>query len=101
MKCTKSTIALLGVAAALTLGSCNIYKKYETPADTPIMQEYANALEETPDANAFGNLQWQQVFTDPQLADLIDRALNNNKNLQNAKLNVDIAQAQLRRAPLS
>lgn len=101
MKCTKSTIALLGVAAALTLGSCNIYKKYETPADTPIMQEYANALEETPDANAFGNLQWQQVFTDPQLADLIDRALNNNKNLQNAKLNVDIAQAQLKGARLS
>ena len=44
----------------------------------------------------FGNLSWRAVFTDPALVDLIDRALDNNKDLRNAKLNIDIAHAQLK-----
>ncbi len=84
-----------------TLGSCNIYKKYSTPDDTALLAQYKEAQEAQIDSMAFGNLQWQSVFTDPTLAGLIEQALANNLNLRNAKLNVDIAHAQLKGAKLS
>lgn len=96
---TISTI--VAVALAATLGSCNIYKKYETPSDTPLTAEYKEAVEQGVDSTSFGNMRWQDVFTDPVLADLIERALANNTNLNNAKLNVDIAHAQLKGAKLN
>ena len=83
------------------LSSCNIYKKYSTPDSTPITAEYKKALEAGPDSSTFGYTPWQQVFTDPTLASLIERALANNTNLRNAKLNVDIAHAQLKGARLT
>ena len=84
------------------LSSCGIYKKYETPQDgSALVAEYAKVQEEAIDTTAFGNLRWDEVFTDPVLVDLINQALENNVNLQNAKLNVDIAQAQLKGAKLS
>ncbi len=91
------------IALSITmLSSCGIYKKYETPTeDSALIAEYAKAQEREIDSTTFGNLSWQEVFTDPVLVDLINQALENNVNLQNAKLNVDIAQAQLKGAKLS
>ncbi|MDE6199389.1 MAG: TolC family protein, partial [Muribaculaceae bacterium] len=83
------------------LSGCGLYKKFEMPTDTPLQQEYVEAKAQEGDARAFGNLQWQDVFTDPMLADLINRALANNVDLANAKLNVDIAHANLRGARMS
>ena len=84
------------------LSSCGVYKKYETPQDeSSLIAEYAKAQKEEIDSTTFGNLRWQNVFTDPVLVDLINQALDNNVNMQNAKLNVDIAQAQLKGAKLS
>lgn len=96
-------IALMGtaVAAVMMLGSCGIYKKYETPTDTALTKAYVEARQAGQDSTSFGALLWEQVFTDPKLADLINRALENNTNLQNAKLNVDIANANLLGAKLS
>lgn len=93
------------IAAVITLGmvmtGCHIYKKFEMPQDTALTQEYVQARDMAVDSAAFGNLQWQQVFTDPVLANLIDRALQNNTNLANAKLNIDVAHANMRGARLS
>lgn len=97
-------ISLLAAAAlifTLSLPGCNIYKKYHTPDDTPALQEYKQALQAPVDSTAFGNLKWEEVFTDPALTDLINMALANNVNLANAKLNIDIAHAQLKGARLS
>lgn len=97
-------IALKGVvAAALVMGmsSCHIYQKYQTPEDTPITKEYSEALKQGVDSTAFGNLPWQEVFTDPLLVDLINRALENNTNLRNAQLTVESAQAALLGAKLA
>lgn len=93
--------AVLIVAVAVSLSSCHIYKKYETPTSTPLTKEYAEALKAEQDSTAFGNLPWQQVFTDPILADLINRALENNTDLRNAQLNVEAGQAQLQGAKLA
>lgn len=83
------------------LSSCHIYKKFEMPSDTPDTREYAEVSNQTPDSAAFGNLQWQQVFTDPLLQDYIARALANNNDLENARLNVEVARANVLGARLS
>lgn len=89
------------IAITLSLSGCHIYKKYQTPTDTQLTKEYAEAAAMPVDSAAFGNLQWQDVFTDPQLVTLIDRALAANTNLRNAQLNVEVAQANLKGARLS
>lgn len=83
------------------MSSCGVYTKYHTPNDTPLTTEYVNARQAGPDQNAFGNLLWENVFTDPQLAEYINQALANNKSLRNAQLNIEIAQAQLKGAKLA
>ena len=68
-----------------SMSSCHIYKKYETPTSTALTKAYAEARETAVDSAAFGNLLWENVFTDPMLAQLIERALENNTNLENAR----------------
>jgi len=97
----KLTAALVVVLIAATTSSCALFKKYETPTDVPIVSDYAAALNEPQDDHALGNLGWREVFTDPLLQGYIERALASNVDLQNAKLNVDIAQAQLEGAKLA
>lgn len=97
-------IMRFGVMAifAITLTSCHIYKKYELPTDgNPLVQDYAKALEEKVDSASLPFLGWKDIFTDPILQDYIQRAIQNNKDLDNARLNVDIANAQLKGAKLS
>lgn len=85
-----------------SLSSCHIYKKYELPTDaSPIVEDYAKALDEKPDSTTLPYLGWREIFTDPILQGYIERALENNKDLDNARLNVDIANAQLKGAKLS
>ena len=87
---------------AIAFSSCHIYKKYELPKDaSPIVQDYADALELKPDSTTLPYLGWKEIFTDPILQGYIQRALDNNKDLNNARLNVDIANAQLKGAKLS
>ena len=87
--------------AIVSMTGCGIYKKYETPGDTPITAAYKEARENPVDSAAFGNLLWEQVFTDPALVDLINTALAENTNLEDARLNIDIAKAQLKGAKLA
>lgn len=101
MKISKITSVTLAAGAAVLLSGCHIYKKYETPQTTALTRAYVEARQQPADSAAFGNLLWEKVFTDPMLADLINRALLNNKDLNNARLNVDIAHAQMRGARLS
>lgn len=86
----------------LSLASCNIYRKYELPTDdSSIVADYGSALRAEVDSAALPYLGWRDVFTDPKLQDLISLALANNTDLENARLNIDIARAQLKGAKLS
>ena len=49
----------------------------------------------------FGNLPWREVFTDPQLQSLIEKALENNVDLRNAALNVKMMEDMLKVAKLA
>lgn len=87
--------------AVLMLGSCNLYKKYELPDNSAIVSDYQKALQAQPDSTSLPYLGWEDVFTDPQLQSLIRQALAHNTNLEDARLNIDIARAQLKGAKLS
>lgn len=92
---------LIVAALGLSLSSCHIYQKYGLPDDNAVINDYKKSLEAAPDTASLPYLGWREVFTDPQLQTLIETALNNNKDLKNAILNVDIAAAQLKGAKLS
>ena len=66
-------ISLL-LAASLSMGAlsgCGIYSTYSPEkVNSAVVNEYAQALEQTPEADALGNLDWHKVFTDPMLTDL-------------------------------
>lgn len=98
----KIKICAVGAVLALTLSGCHIYNKYDLPTDkSSIAADFGKAAEAEVDSTALPYLGWRQIFTDPRLQDLISQALENNKDLKNAKLNVDIARAQLQGAKLS
>ena len=102
MKIKNISLILAVAVSASALTGCGIYQKYDPEKiNSRLVSEYAEALKQEEDAGSFGNLAWEKVFTDPMLADLINQALANTKDLRNAKLNVDIAHAQLKGAKLS
>lgn len=91
------------VAIAMTMAtSCGLYKKYETPTDTAMTKAYVEARQnQANDSTSFGNLLWENVFTDPVLADYINRALSSNLSVADARLNIDLARTQLKGARLA
>ncbi|MDE6512813.1 MAG: TolC family protein, partial [Muribaculaceae bacterium] len=98
---TKLAALTLSVAISATVTGCHIYKKYEMPASSAIGADYVDAKNQPVDSTALGNLPWQEVFTDPVLTDLINRALENNTDLRNARLNIEVAHANMLGARLS
>ncbi|MDE5807650.1 MAG: TolC family protein [Muribaculaceae bacterium] len=93
----------LMLAALGSLSSCNIYKKYEYPSENnDFLSSYRTAVSmENVDSTYLDYLSWDKVFTDPTLQSYIRMALDNNQNLEDARLNVKIADAQLKGAKLS
>ena len=92
---------LILTVVATSLGSCNLYKKYQLPDDNAIVNNYKQSLEAPKDSASLPYLSWREVFTDPQLQSLIQTALDNNTDLENARLNIEVAKAQLKGAKLS
>ncbi|KXB43520.1 efflux transporter, outer membrane factor lipoprotein, NodT family [Bacteroidales bacterium KA00344] len=97
---------ILGGLAVLSLTGCkSLYSKYERPEiNTRGLFRDSVSLTDTlaaRDTMSFGNMPWREVFTDPQLQVLIQKALDNNPNLLNAAINIDMAEAQLKAAKLA
>lgn len=90
---SKKNIVLM-VVATLMLSSCGIYKKFEPVTDT---RQEARVNEE----RHFGDMQWSEVFTDPQLQALIEKALQNNVDLKKSHLAVQQMEASLKASKLA
>lgn len=90
----------LPIVAALSLQSCKLYQKYELPDNNALVTDYSRAIASN-DSTELGYIGWEEVFTDPQLQSLIQRALDANRDLDNARRNVEIARASLKGARLS
>lgn len=88
----------LTVAVALALGGCTLIPDYERPqapveADWPKGPAYGENRDGGTPAASLG---WQQFFRDPALTRLIDQALENNRDLRQAALNVQAYRALYR-----
>jgi outer membrane protein, multidrug efflux system len=85
------------VAMAALVSACTLAPRYTQPA-APVPAEY----EATPAAKAevatvpAAEIGWHEFFPDPELQDLLKRALANNRDLRIATLNVEAARAQYR-----
>jgi multidrug efflux system outer membrane protein len=80
--------------AALSLAACTMTPKYTRPT-IPIPQNWPTgaAYQETKPAESAPKLPWREVFTDEGLQKIIEIALNNNRDLRLAALNVERARA--------
>ena len=87
-----ATLAMLG-------GCTNLAPTYERPA-TPVAAQFPAAAASAPIATPAAELDWQAFFGDERLKRLIALALQNNRDLRIAALNIEAtrAQAQVRDA---
>jgi len=83
------------LALGAVLSACTLAPTYEQPA-APVAAAYEGV--DTAPANAVPatEIGWKEFFPDPELRDLIGRALLNNRDLRIATLNVEAARAQYR-----
>lgn len=89
--------SLLSLALVAALSGCSLIPEYQrpdapVPADWPQGEAYSKA---SPEARAQA-LGWREFFRDPSLQQLIEVALENNRYLRVAALNVDAYRALYR-----
>ena len=92
----RNPFLLFGVIVAL-LGGCTLAPEYMRPA-SPVSADWPTgaAYQETKSAAAAptaAELPWREFFTDGRLQKVIETALNNNRDLRLAALNVERARA--------
>jgi len=78
------------LAAALLASGCSLIPSLDRPA-TPVAAQYPVATEQAQQAAA--DIPWQNFFTDTRLQQLIQTALDNNRDLRVAVLNIAQARA--------
>ena len=88
------------VCSTVLLSGCRVYSNYERPERIQTEGLYRDAVTgETlaaTDTTSLGNMPWQQVFVEPQLQSLINKALENNADLRTADLAIEQVKAGLR-----
>lgn len=91
----KKLIILYCISAWVGLGACSVYKSYERP-DMPVVDSlYRQAAATSADTTSIASLSWRELFTDPKLQALIETGLQNNTDLNIARLKVTEAEATL------
>jgi multidrug efflux system outer membrane protein len=88
-----SASSTAAATTALLLAGCSLAPRYERPA-APVAREWS-AGAETGSSSA-AELGWRDVFGDPRLQALVALALENNRDLRVAALNVELTRAEYR-----
>lgn len=78
-------------AFTVLLGGCSLAPRYERPA-SPVADRYDANSANTSDRVA-ADVSWEQFFSDPRLQAVIRTALENNRDLRVAALNVERVRA--------
>ena len=95
------TRALLATCAAALLSACSLAPDYLRP-DPPVPDAWPQSPAVTAGLAAdagkplWADLAWKDFFTDPTLQRLIQTALDNNRDLRVAALNIEVARASYR-----
>ena len=93
---TKARLSqLLALSAAALLAGCSMIPTYERPA-APVAAQWPGQTTVAPAGAAAADLDWRDFFQDAQLQQLIALALENNRDLRIAVLNIEQARAQYR-----
>ena len=96
---TRPKLSVLCIAALL--GGCSMMPVYQRPA-APVAVDWpaVNGTAVVTSARPAADIEWQSFFSDDKLRQLIAVALNNNRDLRIAVLNIEQARAQfqIRRA---
>lgn len=95
----KKTITITIFCATLT--GCHIYRAYERPESVNVSDSLYRQPVAGEDTASLASLSWKELFTDPQLQQLIETGLNNNTDLSIARLKVKEAEALLMTSRLS
>ena len=88
---------ILLFAGLLLLPGCNLYKKYDSKANT-VQGNLVGDVLNPQDTLSMGDLSWRDVFKDPLLQQLIETALANNTDVRNAQLTIEQAQNEVKSA---
>lgn len=97
MRRNNSISALLLASFLLWTTGCQLFKAPLRQANLPVPNEYRGA---TADSGSSARIHWDQYFSDPYLAGLIDTALRNNRELQLMLQEIEVAknEAKARKA---
>src|SRR3984957_211246 len=89
--------ALLSAALVIFLAGCNVGPKYTKPnyPAPPAFRGADEAAVVSDAQNSLGDQQWSQVFREPELQDLIRKALANNYDVRIAAQRVLEQQSQV------
>src|SRR5690606_2273399 len=95
--CSSALRVATVTALALAVGACSLIPRYERP-DAPLPAQWDTAGQATaPGHSAWvAERPWREVFTDPRLQGLIQQALENNRDLRVAVLNIENLEALYR-----
>ena len=93
---SRSILTPLALAVSTLLAGCSLMPAYDRPA-APVPAQFDGAAAQA-DAQSVpvADIGWRAVFTDPKLQQVIELALDNNRDLRVAALNIDQAWAQYR-----
>lgn len=91
---------VLSLTALLLMSSCNIYTKYKPATEVPA-DLYGSIEARIDSANSIDRMEWRELFTDPQLQQLIEKGLKNNTDLLTAQLRIEESEASLLSARLA
>ncbi len=88
------------IILVITMNSCALYKKPERP-DITFVDSLYNRIPTADDYESIASLTWKELFADTLLQDLIEIGLENNTDLEIARLKVEQAEATLQTSKLA
>lgn len=86
------TATLTMALSAALLAGCSLMPAYERPA-APVPAQFPSAPSAAASDASVADLGWRELFADPRLRELIGLALENNRDLRVATLNIEKARA--------
>ncbi len=95
------TYIVVAAAIASSLSGCGIYSNYHRAEDNDIVDNLYNYIEASNDTTNIASIEWRELFTDPDLQQLIAKGLESNTDLNVARLSVEQAKTTLTTARLA
>ena len=96
----KILIPIILLLTIVTMNSCALYKDYERQ-EIDFVDSLYNRIPTADDYESIASLTWKELFSDTVLQNLIELGLENNTNLEIARLKVEQAEATLKTSRLA